>query len=58
MATGFHWACPSLVVGMLGGSEQAAQLIQSAGLAVPQPLLADTAWQRYYCNAGKYFIAG
>jgi 3-hydroxyacyl-CoA dehydrogenase len=58
MATGFHWACPSLVVGMLGGSEQAAQLIKSAGLAVPQSLLADTTWEKYYFNAGKYFIAG
>ena len=58
MATGFHWACPSLVVHMLGGSEQAAQLIQSAGLAVPQTLRTDTTWQKYYFNAGKYFIAG
>jgi 3-hydroxyacyl-CoA dehydrogenase len=58
MATGFHWACPSLVVHMLGGSEPAAQLIQSAGLAVPQSLTTDTTWQKYYANAGKYFIAG
>jgi len=58
MATGFHWACPSLVVHMLGGSEPAAQLIQSAGLAVPKTLLTDTTWQKYYANAGKYFIAG
>jgi hypothetical protein len=58
MATGFHWACPSLVVHMLGGSEPAVHLIQSAGLAVPQSLCADTAWQKYYPNAGKYFIAG
>jgi 3-hydroxyacyl-CoA dehydrogenase len=58
MATGFHWACPSLVVHMLGGNEQAAQLIQSAGIAVPQFLLTDTTWGKYYFNAGKYFIAG
>ncbi|MBM4103884.1 MAG: 3-hydroxyacyl-CoA dehydrogenase family protein [Planctomycetes bacterium] len=58
MATGFHWACPSLVVHMLGGNDQAAQVIQSAGLAVPQSLAADTTWQKYYFNAGKYFIAG
>jgi 3-hydroxyacyl-CoA dehydrogenase len=58
MASGFHWACPSLVVHMLGGSEPAAQLIQSAGLAVPQSLLTDTTWKKYYANAGKYFIAG
>lgn len=58
MATGFHWACPSLVVHMLGGNDQAAQLIQSAGLTVPQSLMADARWKKYYFNAGKYFIAG
>jgi 3-hydroxyacyl-CoA dehydrogenase len=58
MATGFHWACPSLVVHMLGGNQKAAELIQSAGLAVPGALRTDTTWKKYYFNAGKYFIAG
>jgi len=58
MAAGFHWACPSLLVNMLGGNERAAELIQSAGLAVPRALRTDTTWKKYYFNAGKYFIAG
>jgi hypothetical protein len=58
MAAGFHWACPSLLVNMLGGNERAAELIQSAGLAVPLALRTDTTWKKYYFNAGKYFIAG
>jgi 3-hydroxyacyl-CoA dehydrogenase len=58
MSAGFHWAGPSLMVHMLGGNQKAAELIQSADLAVPQTLRTDTTWKKYYFNAGKYFIAG
>lgn len=58
MASGFHWACPSLLVNILGGADKAARLIESAGLPVPATLLADTAWKKYNTSAGKYFIAG
>lgn len=58
MSSGFHWACPSLLVNMIGGAEMAVELVQSVDLAVPQTLRADTTWKKYYFNAGKYFIAG
>ncbi len=58
MSSGFHWACPSLLVNMMGGTQKAVELVQSADLAVPLALRTDTTWKKYYFNAGKYFIAG
>lgn len=58
MTTGFNWASPSLLVAMMGGVDRAAELIQSAGLPVPQTLRTDSVWKKHVHNAGKYFIAG
>ncbi|MHC4783696.1 MAG: 3-hydroxyacyl-CoA dehydrogenase family protein [Planctomycetota bacterium] len=57
MATGFHWASPSLLVHMLGGKEQAIQLIESQSLPVPDALRTDTTCDKYVFNAGKFFPA-
>jgi hypothetical protein len=57
MSTGFNWACPSLVVHILGGREKAIELIQSQRLPVPDALRTDTVCERYVFNAGRYFPA-
>ncbi|MHC5137744.1 MAG: 3-hydroxyacyl-CoA dehydrogenase family protein [Planctomycetota bacterium] len=57
METGFHWASPSLLVHMLGGKEQAIQLIESQDLPVPDALRTDTTCDKYVFNAGKFFPA-
>jgi 3-hydroxyacyl-CoA dehydrogenase len=57
METGFHWASPSLLVHMLGGKEQAIQLIESQNLPVPDALRTDTTCDKYVFNAGKFFPA-
>jgi 3-hydroxyacyl-CoA dehydrogenase len=57
MMTGFNWASPSLLVYMLGGRQQAAALLQSQQLQVPDSLLNDPVCERYVFNAGRYFPA-
>jgi 3-hydroxyacyl-CoA dehydrogenase len=57
MSYGFHWACPSIIVEMLGGSAVAAELLAERGLPVPQALLGDLKSKFRIINSGKYFVA-
>jgi hypothetical protein len=57
MSAGFNWACPSLLVHMLGGKENAVALLESQKLPVPDTLRTDNTCQQYYFNAGRYFPA-
>ena len=57
MMAGFNWAAPSMIVNMLGGKDQAIDLIESSGIPVPDALQNDPCVQLDFFNAGKYFIA-
>jgi len=57
MTAGFNWACPSLVVYMLGGKKRAIELLKSQNLSIPCALMDDRFSNQFYFNAGKYFPA-
>jgi 3-hydroxyacyl-CoA dehydrogenase len=62
MATGFNWAPPSVLVDTLG-ARASVELIERAGLPVPQALLdaashpARRFFQHPQLNVGKFFVA-
>ncbi len=65
MAMGFNWAPPSVLVDMMGGAGAAVEMIQKAGVAVPEALeqAARTGKpERFFVNprinVGKFFVAG
>lgn len=55
MATGFHWASPSLIVEMLGGNESVAKLLIKRNIEVPEYLMNRTFQNTH--DSGKFFIA-
>jgi 3-hydroxyacyl-CoA dehydrogenase len=57
MSYGFHWAPPSVIVEMLGGSSAAAGLLAERGLPVPQTLHNDLKSGLRITSSGKYFVA-
>jgi 3-hydroxyacyl-CoA dehydrogenase len=64
MGAGFNWAPPSVLVDTMG-AESAVQLIEGAGLPVPELLSKAAASgepRRFFdhpvINVGKYFVAG
>ncbi len=57
MSYGFHWAAPSVIVDMLGGSQAAVGLLRERKLEVPQALQDDLKSGFRITNSGKYFVA-
>jgi 3-hydroxyacyl-CoA dehydrogenase len=57
MSYGFHWAAPSVIVEMLGGSKTAANLLAERKLPVPKGLLNDLKSGFRITSSGKYFVA-
>jgi 3-hydroxyacyl-CoA dehydrogenase len=57
MSYGFHWAAPSVIVEVLGGSRQAAKLLSERKLPVPPALQSNFKSQFRIINSGKYFVA-
>jgi 3-hydroxyacyl-CoA dehydrogenase len=57
MSYGFHWAAPSVIVEVLGGSRAAAKLLAERKLAIPRALQDDLKSGLRITNSGKYFVA-
>ena len=64
MAMGFNWAPPSVLVDAMG-APAAVEIIEKAGLAVPEALIAAAKTgepRRFFVhpsiNAGRFFVAG
>lgn len=56
MLFGFNWACPSLIVDMLGGKDFAIKLLENNSFAVPDELVKSDNVSKIY-SEGKYFLA-
>jgi hypothetical protein len=57
MAYGYHWAPPSVIVELLGGTDAAAQLLSEKGFNVPDALQQGLKSHFNLINSGKYFVA-
>jgi 3-hydroxyacyl-CoA dehydrogenase len=59
MAYGFNWAPPSVIMAILGGPDQVAEILDKNGYAVPESLKDQAAGNRDFniMNSGKFFIA-
>jgi hypothetical protein len=57
MSSGFHWACPSLMLNLLGGAEDVAKKMLELGLKVPDRLYNQTDIMLQILDSGKYFVA-
>jgi 3-hydroxyacyl-CoA dehydrogenase len=57
MSSGFHWACPSLMLNLLGGAEETAEKMLELGLKVPDRLYNKTDTMLQILDSGKYFVA-
>lgn len=57
MSAGYHWACPSLILNLLGGKKEVADLLKQKGLKVPKQLNDTKEPFLQILNSGKYFVA-
>ncbi len=57
MSYGFHWAAPSVIVEMLGGSETAVELLAERNLPISDSLREGIKSKFRIGNSGKYFVA-
>lgn len=57
MTTGFHWAAPSAIVNIIGGTETAIEMLQAMGLQVPESIRNESTSAKDSLKSRKYFIA-
>ncbi len=57
MSYGFHWAAPSVIVEVLGGSRAACKLLAERKLPVSEALKSGLKSGLQMTNSGKYFVA-
>lgn len=57
MCYGFNWAPPSIILEMLGGSEEVIELLEENDCVVPEILRDGDVLTSKISNSGKYFIA-
>jgi len=57
MSYGFHWASPSIIVEMLGGSQAVCKLLAERKLPVSEAFKSGLKSGLRITNSGKYFVA-
>jgi 3-hydroxyacyl-CoA dehydrogenase/peptidoglycan/xylan/chitin deacetylase (PgdA/CDA1 family) len=57
MSSGFNWAPPSVILGLLGGPDAIRGLLEARRLPIPAALDRATETPRTTLGAGRYFVA-